>query len=227
MQSNPHLPDFPLMLRSFLDSLLRLACGFLAIAIALVMTGCGEEEAGGPPSSAALEAPHPSLLYGRVVTYGGDTFEGRLRWGGGEEAFWGDYFNGTMDDNPWAEHVPAEHLLTERAVSREVGEKLVDLIRWWEDYTARNRGTMDNNPSPGNKAGGLTTILEKSLGAAAKCGTTPLTGVYKYAEEVTNAGVAFMEEVLEDVLEVGTDGLEGLVEFFRGGLVDLGDGVGR
>ena len=87
----------------------------------------------------------------------------------------------------------AEHLLTARATSREVGEKLIDLIHWWEDYTARNGGSMDNNPSPGNKKGGLTTILEKSLGAAAKGGTTPLTGVYKYAEPVTEKGFAFMD----------------------------------
>jgi altronate hydrolase len=87
----------------------------------------------------------------------------------------------------------AEHLLTRRAVSREIGEKLVERIRWWEDYTARNGGSMDNNPSPGNKAGGLTTILEKSLGAAAKGGTTNLTGVYKYAEPVTGKGFAFMD----------------------------------
>ncbi|MCL5778103.1 altronate dehydratase family protein [Limibaculum sp. FT325] len=87
----------------------------------------------------------------------------------------------------------AEHLLTARAVSREVGDKLIGLIRWWEDYTARNRGSMDNNPSPGNKKGGLTTILEKSLGAAAKGGTTPLTGVYKYAEPVTARGFVFMD----------------------------------
>ncbi|VAW11029.1 Altronate dehydratase [hydrothermal vent metagenome] len=87
----------------------------------------------------------------------------------------------------------AEHLLTRRAVSREVGEKLIALIRWWEDYTARNGGEMDNNPSPGNKAGGLTNILEKSLGAAAKGGTSPLTGVYRYAEKVTRPGFAFMD----------------------------------
>ncbi|WP_137700667.1 UxaA family hydrolase [Marimonas lutisalis] len=87
----------------------------------------------------------------------------------------------------------AEHLLTARAVSPEVGEKLIGLIRWWEDYTARNHGSMDNNPSPGNKKGGLTTILEKSLGAAAKGGTTPLTGVYKYAEPVTAKGFTFMD----------------------------------
>ena len=87
----------------------------------------------------------------------------------------------------------AEHLLTRRAVSREVGEKLLERIRWWEDYTARNRGSMDNNPSPGNKKGGLTTILEKSLGAIAKGGTTPLTGVYRYAEKVRAKGFTFMD----------------------------------
>ncbi|MBZ0162163.1 MAG: altronate dehydratase family protein [Notoacmeibacter sp.] len=87
----------------------------------------------------------------------------------------------------------AEHLLTRRAVDRKTGDKLVGLIRWWEDYTTRNKGSMDNNPSPGNKKGGLTTILEKSLGAAAKGGTTPLTGVYKYAEPVTAKGFTFMD----------------------------------
>ena len=73
------------------------------------------------------------------------------------------------------------------------GERLIERIKWWEDYTARNRGSMDNNPSPGNKAGGLTTILEKSLGAAAKGGTSPLMGVYKYAEPVTARGFTFMD----------------------------------
>lgn len=87
----------------------------------------------------------------------------------------------------------AEHLLTRRAVSREVGEKLIERIKWWEDYTARNGGEMNNNPSPGNKRGGLTTILEKSLGAAAKGGTTNLTGVYKYGEPVTAKGFTFMD----------------------------------
>lgn len=87
----------------------------------------------------------------------------------------------------------AEHLLTARAVNQATGNRLVGLIHWWEDYTARNKGSMDNNPSPGNKAGGLTTILEKSLGAAAKGGTTPLTGVYKYAEIVRGKGFTFMD----------------------------------
>jgi altronate dehydratase len=87
----------------------------------------------------------------------------------------------------------AEHLLTRRAISAEVGEKLVERIRWWEDYTARNGGEMDNNPSPGNKRGGLTTILEKSLGAVAKGGTAPLAGVYKFAEPITTPGFVYMD----------------------------------
>ena len=87
----------------------------------------------------------------------------------------------------------AEHLLTRRAVNRAVGEKLVARIRWWEDYTARNGGEMNNNPSPGNKAGGLTTILEKSLGAAAKGGSSTLRAVYEYAEPVKEPGFVFMD----------------------------------
>jgi len=87
----------------------------------------------------------------------------------------------------------AEHLLTRRAANRSIGEKLVDRIRWWEAYTARNGGEMNNNPSPGNKAGGLTTILEKSLGAAAKGGTTSLRAVYEYAEPVRDKGFVFMD----------------------------------
>jgi altronate hydrolase len=87
----------------------------------------------------------------------------------------------------------AEHLLTRRAASRAVGEKLVQRIDWWKDYTTRNRMEMNNNPSPGNKLGGLTTILEKSLGAAVKGGTTTLTAVYEYAEQVNAKGFVFMD----------------------------------
>jgi altronate hydrolase len=87
----------------------------------------------------------------------------------------------------------AEHLLTRRAVSREVGEKIIARIKWWEDYTKKLDGDMDNNPSPGNKAGGLTTILEKSLGAVAKGGTTNLVDVYEYATPVTAKGFVFMD----------------------------------
>ncbi len=87
----------------------------------------------------------------------------------------------------------AEHLLTRRAATKEVGEKLVRRIKWWEDYTTRLGGEMNNNPSPGNKAGGLTTILEKSLGAVAKGGTQGMMDVYEYAEQVTAKGFVFMD----------------------------------
>ncbi|MGZ7174696.1 UxaA family hydrolase [Burkholderia gladioli] len=87
----------------------------------------------------------------------------------------------------------AEHLLTRRAVSREVGEKIVERIHWWESYAEREKGSIDNNPTPGNKAGGLTTILEKSLGAVAKSGSSPLMGVYRYAEPIDTNGLVFMD----------------------------------
>ena len=91
------------------------------------------------------------------------------------------------------ENYGAEHLLTRRAVSQQVGEKLLARMRWWEEYTRRNNMEMNNNPSPGNKAGGLTTILEKSLGAVAKGGTTNLVDVYEYAEPVTAKGFVYMD----------------------------------
>jgi len=87
----------------------------------------------------------------------------------------------------------AEQLLVRRAASQAAGEKLIERIRWWEDYTRRNKGDMNNNPSPGNKAGGLTTILEKSLGAAAKGGTSPLADVALYGEKITSKGFVFMD----------------------------------
>ncbi|WP_018605884.1 UxaA family hydrolase [Uliginosibacterium gangwonense] len=87
----------------------------------------------------------------------------------------------------------AEHLLTRRAANTEIAEKLIGRIKWWKDYTARTGGEMDNNPSVGNKAGGLTTILEKSLGAVAKGGTTTLNGVYLYAESIDAKGFVYMD----------------------------------
>jgi altronate hydrolase len=87
----------------------------------------------------------------------------------------------------------AEHLLTRRTITPEVGHKLVERIHWWEEYVRINDGEMNNNPAPGNKAGGLTTILEKSLGAVAKGGTSNLNAVYEYAEAVTEHGLVFMD----------------------------------
>ncbi len=87
----------------------------------------------------------------------------------------------------------AEHLLTRRSSRPEVAHRLIDRIHWWEEYTARHRGSIDNNPQPGNKTGGLTTILEKSLGAISKGGTTNLNEVYLYAEPATEKGLVFMD----------------------------------
>ncbi len=87
----------------------------------------------------------------------------------------------------------AEHLLAYRAASPEIAQKLDGYIKWWEDHTAKHGASIDNNPSPGNKRGGLTTILEKSLGAVAKGGQTPLNGVFGYAEKVAGRGLVFMD----------------------------------
>jgi altronate hydrolase len=87
----------------------------------------------------------------------------------------------------------AEHLLTRRAVSREVGEKLLSIVRWWEEHVRIHGATIDNNPSFGNKVGGITTIYEKSLGAVAKGGQSPLVAVYHYAEPLTTSGFCFMD----------------------------------
>lgn len=87
----------------------------------------------------------------------------------------------------------AEHLLTRRAVSEEVASKLLDRIRWWEWYTSIFNARIDNNPSHGNKEGGLSTIYEKSLGAVAKGGTTPLVNVVGYAERATGPGLVVMD----------------------------------
>jgi altronate hydrolase len=86
----------------------------------------------------------------------------------------------------------AEHLLTRRAVSPEVGQELIAMVRWWEGFARKMDIEIDDNPSAGNKAGGLTTIYEKALGAVAKGGSTPLMGVYDYAEPVSARGLTFM-----------------------------------
>ncbi|AJY11266.1 altronate dehydratase family protein [Burkholderia dolosa] len=87
----------------------------------------------------------------------------------------------------------AEHLLTARAASRDVAERLLERLRWWERYVADNGGEMNNNPSPGNVAGGITTILEKSLGAVSKGGRSTLRAIYDYAEPVRASGLVFMD----------------------------------
>jgi altronate hydrolase len=96
----------------------------------------------------------------------------------------------------------AEHLLTRRASSRQVADQLIQRIHWWESYTRRHGGELNNNPSPGNKAGGLTTILEKSLGAASKGGSSPLMAVYEYARPVACSGLVFMDTPGYDVVSI-------------------------
>jgi len=87
----------------------------------------------------------------------------------------------------------AEHLLLQRTRSNAVADKLLERLAWWESYTRSHGAEMDNNPSPGNKAGGLTTILEKSLGAVAKSGSSPLEDVIEYAEPLRRRGLVFMD----------------------------------
>ena len=96
----------------------------------------------------------------------------------------------------------AEHLLTRRAETNTTGEKLLKHIEWWRNYTKRMDAEINNNPSPGNKAGGITTILEKSLGAVAKSGTKNLVEAYGYAETVAAKGLVFMDTPGYDVVSV-------------------------
>jgi altronate hydrolase len=96
----------------------------------------------------------------------------------------------------------SEHLLTRRAADRSVAESLLERIRWWEQYTSTLGSRLNNNPTPGNIAGGLTNIVEKSLGAVAKGGTTNLMRVYEYAEPVTEKGLVFMDTPGNDVVSI-------------------------
>ncbi len=96
----------------------------------------------------------------------------------------------------------AEHLLIQRAASQKVADKLIEKILWWEAYTQKHNAQINNNPTPGNKEGGLTTILEKSLGAVAKAGTTNLNDVFAYAQAVTTKGMVFMDTPGYDIVSI-------------------------
>jgi altronate hydrolase len=95
----------------------------------------------------------------------------------------------------------AEHLLIRRAVSNSVAQKLLDRYKWWEWY-CRGIEAMDNNPAPGNKAGGITTVFEKSLGGVTKGGTTPMQDVYLYGEPITGRGFVFMDTPGHDPVSI-------------------------
>ena len=123
----------------------------------------------------------------------------------------------------------AEHLLLRRAASQEVGAQLTERLTWWEMYTRMNDATMDNNPSPGNKAGGLTTILEKSLGAVAKAGSTPLNAVVHYDEKPDTTGLIFMDSPGYDPVSVTGQIAAGaqIVAFTTGRVLPLGQSLPR
>lgn len=96
----------------------------------------------------------------------------------------------------------AEHLLIKRAADTDISDKLIQRIIWWENYTALHQAGLNNNPTPGNKEGGITTILEKSMGAVAKAGSTNLNQVYEYAEKVSAKGLVFMDTPGYDVVSL-------------------------
>lgn len=100
---------------------------------------------------------------------------------------------GTIIYSETPEIFGAEHLLTQRAQTPAVAEQVVERVQWWQNYAAQHGFELNNNPSPGNKTGGLTTIMEKSLGAQSKSGTTTLRAVYRYAEPITKKGLVFMD----------------------------------
>jgi len=95
----------------------------------------------------------------------------------------------------------AEHLLIRRAINEGVAKKLIDRYKWWEWY-CRGIEAMDNNPAPGNKAGGITTVFEKSLGGVTKGGTTPMMDVFLYGEPITTRGFVFMDTPGHDPVSI-------------------------
>lgn len=96
----------------------------------------------------------------------------------------------------------AEHLLTRRAISEAVGMELLAKLLWWEEYVRHQGTVLDNNPGPGNRAGGLSNIYEKSLGAIAKSGSTPLMAVYDYADPLDKKGLLFMDAPGDDAVSI-------------------------
>ena len=148
-----------------------------------------------PAADAARRVPVPaSLLILGLECGGSDGYSGitaNPALGAAADLLVGCGGTAVLGETP--EIYGAEHLLIARAAEPAVADAIRDRIAWWEAYAAQDAGTLDGNPSPGNKAGGITTITEKSLGAVAKGGTTPLRAVYRYAEPVTETGLVFMD----------------------------------
>jgi altronate hydrolase len=156
-----------------------------------------------PLANAARRSPQPVSEIVLATNCGGSdgnsgiTANPALGWAVDELVRYGG--TGVLAETP--ETYGAEHLLVRRAVTPAVAQKLLDRYKWWEWYT-RGLERMDNNPSPGNKAGGITTVLEKSLGGITKGGTTPLTDVVLYAERIRSRGFVFMDTPGHDPVSV-------------------------
>jgi altronate hydrolase len=148
-----------------------------------------------PEVNSAKRTPHPlSVLTLGLQCGGSDAYSGitaNPALGIASDLLVGHGGRVVLSETP--EIFGAEQLLLSRAKSPQVGEDLIERLSWWKKYTELNGASMDNNPSPGNKAGGLTTILEKSLGAVAKGGHTPLNEVVQYAQKPTKQGLVFMD----------------------------------
>ncbi len=148
-----------------------------------------------PRVDAARRTPRPAsdlvvaTNCGGSDSYSGITANPALGWAMDEIVRYG----GTALLAETTEIYGAEQLLIRRARNQAVARKLLDRIAWWETYLARHGAKMDHNPSPGNIAGGITTVYEKALGGIAKAGTTQLVDVIDYAERVKNTGLVFMD----------------------------------
>jgi altronate hydrolase len=193
------------------DNQIELLCGQEGLALGRTLRSLTIQDAGGTlrsveagvaavsellreASGARREPAPPSELVLGLQCGGSDSFSGvtaNPALGAAVDLLVGHGGTAILSETP--EIYGAENLLLRRVASEEVGQKLIALLDWWKHYTAKEPKGFDNNPSPGNKAGGLTTILEKSLGAVAKGGSTTLMQIYRYAEEVTAKGLVFMD----------------------------------
>ncbi|WP_148255141.1 galactarate dehydratase [Aidingimonas lacisalsi] len=94
----------------------------------------------------------------------------------------------------------AIHLLSPRVVDKGVGEKLVQEMQWYDDYLAQGQADRSANPSPGNKSGGLSNVIEKALGSIAKSGTSPIVDVLGPGERISKRGLNFVATPASDFI---------------------------
>ena len=156
-----------------------------------------------PMANAAMRSKQPVSEITLATNCGGSdsnsgiTANPALGWAVDELVRYGG--TGVLAETP--EIYGAEHLLIRRAASEGVAKKLIDRYKWWEWY-CRGIERMDNNPAPGNKAGGITTVFEKSLGGVTKGGTSPMMDVFLYGEPITTRGFVFMDTPGHDPVSI-------------------------